>query len=60
MSDFWLSIFFGLGVSGIVYGKMQRRLGAGNGKALWIIIGVAFLLTVSFFYSLLALVLNIH
>jgi hypothetical protein len=58
--NFLISIFFGAGVAAFAYSKMGRRLGYGNSQNVWIVVGVSFLLSTIFFYTLLAFVLNIH
>lgn len=59
MSTLFISVFFGLGVAGLAYSQIGRRVGYGNGQSVWMIVGIAFLLTTFFFYSLFAWVLHI-
>ncbi len=60
MSDFFVSLFFAAGVGAFVYSKLARRVGYGNAQNVWILVGVCFVLALGFFYSLLAVALNIH
>jgi tetrahydromethanopterin S-methyltransferase subunit G len=48
------AIFFGAGVTAFVYTKMGRRVGYDNGKSLWTIVGVVFLLTTIVAWTVLA------
>ena len=54
------SLFFGAGVVGFTYTKMGRRVGYGNTRNVWLVVGVSFVLAAIFFYTMLAFVLNIH
>ena len=49
----------GAGVAGIAYTKLGRRIGYGNGNAVWIIVGVAFFMTFLFTFTLFKFVFNI-
>lgn len=57
--DFLYSVFFGAGVAGFAYTKMGRRVGYGNPQYVWTIVGVVFVLTSLFFFTLLKYILNI-
>jgi hypothetical protein len=48
------SIFFAAGVSGFAYAKMGRRVGYGNSANVWLIVGVVFVLTTIFFFTILS------
>lgn len=58
--DLLYSVFFGAGIAAVAYTKMGKRLGFGNQKSLWITVGIAFVISTIFFYTLMAVVLNIH
>ena len=58
--NFLVSFFFGAGVAAFVYSKLGRRIGYGNQKDVWLIVGVAFVLSLVFLYTLMTFVLNIH
>jgi hypothetical protein len=47
------------GVATFVYTKMGPRLGYGNAKSVWTVVGVCFVLVFLFSFSLLKYVLNI-
>lgn len=53
------SLFFGAGVAGFTYTRMGRRAGYGNTQNVTIIVGVVFVLTTAFFYTILAYILNV-
>ena len=57
--DFLYSIFFGAGVAGFSYTRMGRRVGYGNTGNVVLVVGVVFVLTSIFFFTLLKYILNI-
>jgi hypothetical protein len=57
--NFMFSVFFGAGVAAWVYSKMGRRVGYGNAKNVWTLVGVIFVLTTIVFYTILVYVLQI-
>jgi hypothetical protein len=57
--NFMFSVFFGAGVAAWVYSKMGRRVGYGNAKNVWTLVGVVFVLTTIVFYTILVYVLQI-
>jgi hypothetical protein len=57
--NFMFSVFFGAGVAAWVYSKMGRRVGYGNTKNVWTMVGVVFVLTSIFFYTILVYLLQI-
>jgi|GEM_PF-791538 len=58
--NFLYSVFFGAGVAAFAYTKMGRRLGYANTQNVTIVTAVVFVLATIFFYTLIAVVLNIH
>lgn len=52
------AIFFGAGVAAVTYSRMGRRVGYGNEKAVWTVVGVVFVLVTIFFYTILAFLIN--
>lgn len=54
MNDLLTSIFFGAGVAAFAYTRMGRRVGYGNTQNVALVVGVVFLLTSIFFYTILA------
>ncbi len=58
--NFMLSFFFAAGVAAFAYSKMGRRTGYGNAQSVWAIVGVSFVITFIFFYTLAAWVLHLH
>lgn len=60
MSDSLISLFLAAGVSGWVYSKMASRVGAGNDKTLWTIVGVCFVFVFAFVWTLLHFVIHLH
>lgn len=48
------------GVSGWTYSKMSRRMGYGNTRSLWIVVGVAFVLVFLFGLTLIRYVIPPH
>lgn len=57
--DFLYSLFFGAGVAGFSYTRMGRRVGYSNTQNVVIVVGVIFVLTTLFFFTVLKFVLNI-
>lgn len=47
------ALFFGAGVAAFVYSKMGRRVGYGNSKNVWTVVGVVFVIITIVFYTLL-------
>lgn len=56
--NFFVSICFGAGVAAYAYSKMGRRVGYGNSANVWTIVGVVFVITSIFFYTIMVYVLN--
>lgn len=56
--DFLYSLFFGAGVAAFAYSKMGRRVGYGNASNVYLIVGVVFILTTVFFFTILKFLLN--
>lgn len=54
-----MAVFFGAGVAAWSYSKLGRRVGYGNTQNVWTVIGVIFVLTSAFFYTILAVVLGL-
>jgi hypothetical protein len=50
-------IFFAAGVAGFAYTRMGRRVGYENSANVWLIVGVVFVLTALFFFTILSFVL---
>jgi hypothetical protein len=59
MSDTLLSLMLAAGVATFVYTKMGPRLGYGNTKSVWTVVGVCFGLVFLFSLTLLKYVLHI-
>ena len=59
MGSFWISIFMAAGVAGWAYSRFARRVGYGNTRAVWTIVGVAFVLVFLFFWTLLTYVVHL-
>ena len=57
--DVLYSVFFGAGVASFAYTRMGRRVGYGNPQNVWLIVGVIFILTSIFFYTIARFLLNI-
>lgn len=57
--DLLYSIFFGAGVAGYSYTKMGRRVGFDNTQNVTMVVGVVFILTALFFYTILHYVLHV-
>jgi hypothetical protein len=53
------SFFFAAGVAGFAYMKLGRRVGYGNSKEVWTIVGICFGLSWVLFYSFATFVLHI-
>lgn len=58
--NFMYSFFFALGVSGFAYTKMGRRVGYGNAQSVWVLVGIAFAISLIFFYTLTTYVLHLQ
>lgn len=57
--DFLYSVFFGAGVAGFSYTRMGRRVGYSNTQNVVIVVGVIFVLTTLFFFTILKFILGI-
>ena len=57
--DLLYSLFFGAGMAGFAYTRMGRRVGYGNSQNVTLVVGVIFVLTVAFFYTILAYILHV-
>ncbi len=57
--DLLYSVFFGAGVASFTYTRMGRRTGYGNTQNVTLVVGVVFVLTTAFFYTILAYILNV-
>lgn len=51
--NFLYSIFFGAGVASIAYSRLGRRVGYGNSRNVWTIVGVIFVLATIVFFTVL-------
>ena len=56
---FLYSLFFAAGVAAFIYTKAGRRLGYSDGKSVWTIVAVVFILTAIIFWTVLS-TLGIH
>ena len=50
---FFYSVMFGAGAAAFIYTKMGRRIGYGNEKNVWTVVGVTFVMTSIFFATIL-------
>jgi hypothetical protein len=57
--DSMYSFFFAAGVAGFAYTKMGSRLGYGNGKSVWMFVGLSFILSFIFFYTFITYVVHL-
>jgi hypothetical protein len=57
--DFFYSLFFGAGVGSFAYSKMGRRVGYGNTGNVALVVGVIFIVSSLFFFTILKFVLNV-
>lgn len=57
--DALYSIFFGAGVAAFSYVRMGQRLGYSNTQNVTLIVGVIFVLTSIFFFTVLKFIFNI-
>ena len=57
--DFLYSLFFGAGVAGFGYSRLGRRVGYGNPASVWTVVGVVFVLSTIFFFTILKFILNV-
>ena len=57
--DFLYSVFFGAGVAAFSYTRMGRRVGYSNTRNVVTVIGVIFVLTTLFFFTILRFVLHV-
>jgi hypothetical protein len=55
---FLVAVCFGAGVAAFIYSKMGRRVGYGNTKNIWTLIGVIFVIATLVFYTILAFAIN--
>lgn len=56
--DFLYAAFFGAGVAAFTYSKMGRRVGYGNAANVWTVVGVVFVITTIFFYTILRFIFD--
>lgn len=54
------SIFFAAGVAGFAYVKLGRRVGYGNSGSVWMIVGIAFVLSFIFFWTFTTQVIHLQ
>lgn len=52
------SIFFGGGIAAFAYTKLGRRAGYGNAQNVWLITGVAFVLSTIIFFTIFTIFLG--
>lgn len=57
--DLLYAVFFGAGVASFSYTRMGRRVGYGNTQNVTLVVGVIFLLSTGFFYTVLKFIFNI-
>ena len=57
--DFLYSVFFGAGVAAFSYTRLGRRAGYSNTQNVVTIVGVIFVLTTLFFFTVLKFILNV-
>jgi hypothetical protein len=57
--DFLIALGFGAGVGGFAYSRMGRRVGYGNTGNVALVVGVIFLFSSLFFFTLLKFIFNI-
>ena len=50
--DLLIAIAFGAGVAGFAYSKLGRHVGYGDQRSVWTIVGVVFVLTTAFFFTI--------
>ena len=60
MSDVLLSLMMAAGIAAFVYTKMGPRLGYGNAKNVWVVVGICFGLVFLVFITLLKYVIHIR
>jgi hypothetical protein len=60
MNGWIVALMLAAGVSGWTYSKMSRRMGYGNTRSLWIVVGVAFVLVFLFGLTLIRYVIPPH
>ncbi|MEK7059235.1 MAG: hypothetical protein AAB971_00540 [Patescibacteria group bacterium] len=57
--DLMYSLFFGAGVAAYAYSRIGRRVGYGNTQNVVVALGVIFVLTTLFFFTILKFILHI-
>jgi len=58
--DVLYSLLFGAGVGAFTFSRFGRRLGYGNARNVWLIVGIATVMGAVFFYTFARFVLNIR
>lgn len=58
--NFMFSCFFAAGVAGFAYTKLGIRVGYGNGSTVWMIVGIAFIVALIFFYTFITYVVRLQ
>jgi hypothetical protein len=54
----WLiAMVFGAGVAGFAYTKLGQRVGYGDQKSVWTIVGAVFVLTSAIFFTILTFII---
>jgi hypothetical protein len=53
------SLFFGAGVAAIAYSRLGRRVGYGNSRNVWTIVGVIFVIASIVFFTILTTFLSL-
>ncbi|CAN5125963.1 hypothetical protein BH09PAT3_BH09PAT3_3920 [soil metagenome] len=53
MGNFLTSLFVAAGVAALSYSKLGKRVGYGNGNQVWMLVGIAFVLSFAIIFILL-------
>ncbi len=60
MKNFWIALAFSIGFSGVVYAKFGKRIGYGNPKTVWTVIGIIGFMSFLFMYTMFVYVLHLE
>jgi hypothetical protein len=57
--SFLYALFFGAGVASFAYTRLGRRVGYGNKQNVSVLIGIIFVLSTLFFFTILTFILHV-
>jgi len=55
-----IALAFGAGVAGFAYAKLGRHVGYGDQRSVWTVVGVVFVLSSAFFFTIAKFVIHLQ